>query len=131
MPKTVAVVNSSDDTVEMLRVAFENEGLHTVTGHISDIKRGKTNFLELMQEYDPAVVLYDIAMPYKENWVFLQMLLDTDVAKGRKFLITTTTRAALQEAAGPAIQAFELSEKPYDMKDARRFVQTDGWDRSQ
>ena len=115
MHKMVAVVDSSYDTVEMLKLAFENEGFNTVTANIPDIKTGKTGLLALMQQHDPALVLYDVAIPYKENWIFLQRLLKTDVAKGRKFLITTSNKALLQEAAGPEIEAFELSEKPYDI----------------
>ena len=129
MPKTVAVINSNDDTVEMLRLALEIEGFNTVTAHIPDIKRGKTNFLELMQQHDPALVALRFAIPYKENWVFLQLVLETDAAKGRKFLITTTNKALLQEAAGPDVDAFELSEKPYDMKmlvdSVKRMIESD------
>jgi hypothetical protein len=37
MPFTAAVINSNDDTVEMVRFALEHAGLNTVTAHISDI----------------------------------------------------------------------------------------------
>jgi DNA-binding response OmpR family regulator len=116
MALTVAVINSNDDTVDMLRFAFEKAGFNTVTAHIADIKRGKTDFLELIQQHDPALILYDVAHPYKENWVFLQMLRTTDAVKGRQFLLTTTNKALLQKAAGPEIDVFELSEKPYDIQ---------------
>jgi len=115
MPFTAAVINSNEDTVEMLRFALEREGLNTVTAHIADIKRGTTDFLEFMKTHDPAIVVYDIGHPYKENWVFLHLLMNTDAGKRTRFFFTTTNKALLRKAAGPDIGAFELSEKPYDL----------------
>ena len=40
----LAVINSSDDTVEMLRTCLQQEGFTSVvTTHITDIKRGWTD----------------------------------------------------------------------------------------
>src|SRR4051812_23925152 len=116
MPITAAVINSSEDTVEMLRTALEEGGLNTATAHIADIKRGITDFLEFMQRHDPAVVIYDISHPYKENWTFLQLLMATEAGKRTKFFLTTTNKALLRKAAGNDIEVYELSEKPYDIR---------------
>lgn len=122
MAVTVAVINSSDDTVEMVRLMMERAGFNTATGHISDIKKGATDFLQFMNQHDPDIVIYDVGHPYKENCTFLQLLLNTEVGKRTKFLLTTTNRALLQKAAGPDIEAFELSEKPYDLNDLVQLV---------
>src|SRR5262245_53827381 len=99
----------------MLRFSLEHAGLNTVTAHITDIKRGTTDFLEFMKQHDPAIVVYDVAHPYKENWTFLKLLMSTGAGKSTKFFLTTTNKALLHKAAGSDIDAFELSEKPYDI----------------
>jgi DNA-binding NtrC family response regulator len=122
MAYTAAVINSNEDTVEMLRIALEHEGFNTASAHISDIKRGVTDFTEFMKQHDPAIVVYDIAHPYKENWVFLQLLLSTDASKKTKFLLTTTNKDLLRRVAGPDIEVFELSEKPYELENLIKSV---------
>jgi DNA-binding NtrC family response regulator len=99
----------------MLRFALEHAGLNTVTAHISDIKRGITDFLEFIKQHDPAIVVYDVGHPYKENWTFLKLLMSSDAGKSTKFFLTTTNKGLLQKVAGSDIDAFELSEKPYDI----------------
>jgi DNA-binding response OmpR family regulator len=113
--ETVAVINSSEDTVEMLRLALQMEGFNSVvTGHIHDFKTGEADFLAFLQTYDPRVIVYDIAIPYDKNWTFLRLLLDSDHMRGRKLVITTTNKKALDEIVGPT-DAFEIVGKPYDI----------------
>jgi DNA-binding response OmpR family regulator len=113
--ETVAVMNSSDDTVEMLRFALQAEGFSSVvTGHIHDFKTGAADFPEFLQTHDPRVLIYDIAIPYDKNWTFLRLLLDSDQMRGRKLVITTTNKKRLDEIVGPT-DAFEIVGKPYDI----------------
>ena len=39
----VAIINSNDDVVEMLRLSFEQAGFLVVSAHADAIKRGLTN----------------------------------------------------------------------------------------
>ena len=50
----IAVFNSSDDTVEMLRTALEGDGLHTVSGHIGELKKGELDFVAFIEHHRPA-----------------------------------------------------------------------------
>ena len=70
MAQTIAVLNSNQDVVEMLRTVMEQAGFNTVTTHVPDIKRGEEDFLSFLRKHDPAVIVYDIAPPYRENWNF-------------------------------------------------------------
>jgi CheY-like chemotaxis protein len=117
MPHTVAILNSNEDVLEMLRFAFEDAGFNTVTAHVPDIKRGHTDFLAFLEKHDPDAIIYDIAPPYRDNWTFLQLVLSMDPVKRRKVVLTTSNRRLLQETAGEAVQAFEISEKPYDIQE--------------
>jgi DNA-binding response OmpR family regulator len=111
---TVAVVNSSDDTVEMLRVALQHAGFESVTAHVDDVKRGVLDFSRFLTEHDPRVVIYDVSPPYEQNWTFLQMLRTTDAMRGRLVVLTTTHKGHLDELVGPT-DAVEIVGKPYDV----------------
>lgn len=113
---TIAVINSNEDTVEMLRLCLQNHGFSSVvTGHVVDIKNGRIDFLEFLRTHDPAVFVWDIAIPYDENWRFLEMLMTSSGMNGRKFVITTTNKRALDSLVGPT-DTIEIVGKPYDLE---------------
>ena len=66
----VAVFNSSSDTVELLRTVLEANGLHTVPGHIGELKKGELDFVA----FQPA--------------------------QGCRFILTTTNKPALDKLVG-------------------------------
>ena len=111
----IAVVNSSEDTVEMLRACLQQRGFTSVVGgHVHDFKTGAADFPAFIAAYNPAVLVYDISLPYDRNWTFLKLLLDTDALRGRKMVLTTTNKARLEELVGPT-ETFEIVGKPYDL----------------
>jgi DNA-binding response OmpR family regulator len=110
----VAVLNSSEDIVGMLREALQEEGFTVVVAHVPDVKAGREDIVAFLHRYNPQVVVYDISPPYQENWTFLRLIQDTDAARGRAFVLTTTNRRALAEVVGEAL-TIELLGKPYDL----------------
>ena len=112
---TIAIFNSSTDVVQMLRTALEVEGFKTVTAHVPDIKQGTEDLLAFLARHDPQVIIYDVSLPYAENWTFLRLVQDTTAVKGRAFIVTTPNKAALEEAVGDT-GAIELLGKPYDLE---------------
>jgi hypothetical protein len=110
----VGIVNSSDDTVAMLRTVMEQAGFLTVPAHVTDIRNGREDFVEYVRSNDLRVVVYDVSPPYEENWTFLKLLLDTEVMRGRGIVLTTTNKAALERLVGPT-DAIEILGKPYDL----------------
>ena len=113
MPK-VAIINSSEDTVEMLRTLLEREGWQTVQGHVDDLKRGRVDFLQFLQIHDPGVIIYDVPPPYDQNWAFLRLLRSSRAMEGRVVIVTTTNKMALERFVGPT-DALEIFTKPYDV----------------
>jgi len=111
----VAVVNSNEDIVEMLCMALESAGITAVPGHVIDFKRGRADFRAFVEQHNPAVIVYDLAPPYRDNWQFLQELSHSEAGKNRRFVLTTTNKKKVAEAAGQDVDAFEISEKPYDI----------------
>lgn len=119
----IAVINSSDDTVEMLRTCLQQEGFTSVvTGHVTDIKRGRTDFTEFLAQHDPQVLVYDISIPYKENWSFLRLLMGSEEMNGRRVVVTTTNKKVLESFVGKT-DAIEIHGKPYDLQEIVQSVE--------
>ena len=113
----VAVINSNEDTVEMLRAFLQHDGFTTVvTGHVTDIRNGRLDFLRFVEEHQPAVIVYDISIPYAENWRFLQLLCSSEAMNGRKVVVTTTNKRVLDALVGEDTGALEIIGKPYDLR---------------
>jgi DNA-binding response OmpR family regulator len=115
-PPVIAVINSSEEVVTMLRELFEEEGFRTVAGHIPEIRRGEEDLIAFFEQHDPAVVVWDIALPYEENWTFFRLVQNTRAAQGRSFILTTTNRRALEDVAGDT-GAIEVVGKPFDLEE--------------
>ena len=112
---TVAVLNSSLDTIDMLKARLHYSGFPSVVGaHVYGFRTGAADIRKFLEQHDPRVLIYDIAIPYEENWRFLQELLTTDVMAGRRVVLTTTNRKVLESMVGPT-NAFEVHGKPYDI----------------
>jgi CheY-like chemotaxis protein len=112
---SVAVINTNEDTVEMLRACLQQNGFTAVvTGHVADIKRGTTDLLQFLEAHDPQVFLWDISLPYEENWRFLQMIMGHERMRNRRFVLTTTNKRALEALVGPTA-TIEIVGKPYDL----------------
>ena len=118
----VAILNSSEDTVEMLRIQLENAGMATVGGHVPDIKRGKLDFQDFVGRHRPDVIVWDIGPPYEENWAFFNLVRTTDAAREVRFVLTTTNRDRLLKVCGDC-DPVEIVGKPYDLDQVTKAVQ--------
>lgn len=110
----VAVLNSNDDMVELLRIALEQVGLVVVSAHVDAVRRGQVNLSEFVNEHQPDVIVYDVVPPYDSSWRFLQHLRDTTM-RDRRFVITSTNARRAAELAGTAEDIHEVIGKPYDI----------------
>src|SRR5262245_21286455 len=111
----IAVFNSSSDTVDLLRTALEQEGFHTVAGHIPEVKQGSVDFISFIEHHDPGVIIYDISLPYEANWNFLRLVRSSGAVAGKTFVLTTTNKPALEALVG-ATETIEIIGKPYDLQ---------------
>ena len=97
----VAIINTNDDLVNVLREALIEHGFNVVTGHIRDIKSGRLDFGEFLRVHNPAVTIYDISVPYEDSWTFFQTLTQLPDAANREFVVTTVNKRVLQQRVGP------------------------------
>ncbi len=113
--QTVAVLNASEDVVELFRVLLEAEGYNTVGAHVPQFERGDADILEFMNKHNPEAIIYDVPPPYEQSWTFARMVMNLEVMKGRKIVFTTTNKARLEAVTGD-ISSFEIAQKPYDFQ---------------
>jgi CheY-like chemotaxis protein len=115
-PPAVAIINSTPDVIEMLRLAFESAGITAVGTFTHAIRDGEIDIEAFMRQHDPQVVLYDIAPPYPNNWLLFQHIAHLPVMKGKHFILTTTNRMHVEKlAAGSKLPIFEIVGTPYDL----------------
>ena len=110
----VAVINTSEQLIALLRLALESEGYRTVTAFTHELKSRDIDLAAFLQEHDARVIVYDIAVPYEENWDFFQELLRMPSVASRQFVLTTTNKRALDELVGPT-RTLEIIGKPFDL----------------
>jgi len=99
-PPVIAVVNSSDDLIRLLRDELIRIGFNVVTAHIREIKSGQQDFTGFLAGHNPQVIVYDISVPYEENWTFLQTLRKVPEAQDRHWVVTTVNKRVLDQRVG-------------------------------
>ena len=112
---TVAVINGLQDTIDMLRMAIEEAGFRVVEAQARDIRLGVVDLAEFVERHGVSVVLYDIAIPYAENWQAVEGWRSAPALERIPFVLTTTNQRALDSIVGRS-DAIEIVGKPYDLK---------------
>jgi DNA-binding response OmpR family regulator len=109
----VLILNGSEDLLEVLADLLEAEGLHPICARIPDVERGKVDLPRLVQENDPAVIVFDVSVPFGRSWATFQEVFALPEVAGRPFVLTTTNKEGSEEYTGPDV--IELVLKPYDI----------------
>src|SRR5918996_6569682 len=114
-PPVVAIFNSNDDLVELLRQLLEQAGFVTVTGHIDDVRRGELDLVNFVKQHQPNVIVYDLVPPYDRSWNYLYLLRDSEPLRGRPFVLTSVNAARAIEVVGQSEMVYEVIGKPLDL----------------
>jgi DNA-binding response OmpR family regulator len=119
-PPVVAVINTSPDVVDMLRLSLEHAGFVVVSAFTFEIRDGVTDVENFVRQHRPSVILYDIAPPYEASWQLFRHIRAMEVMKGRRFVLTTTNARQVQKLVGTAEEIHEIVGKPYDLDEITR-----------
>jgi DNA-binding NtrC family response regulator len=124
MQKTpvVAVINSTKDIVDLLRISIEQAGFIVVTTMTTMIRDGEVDIEHFIRHHDPAVIVYDIAPPYDPNWRLFEHLAALPIVQGRQFVVTSTNAKHVERLAGAQQNVYEIVGKPEDLARVVRAV---------
>jgi DNA-binding response OmpR family regulator len=122
----VAIINTTPDVVDMLRIAFESEGFVVVSTFTHLIRDGEVDIEAFGRLHRPDVILYDIAPPYGSNWRLFEHVSRLQVFERTPFVITSTNPARVGEVAADNQPVLEIIETPYELgaliKRARQLI---------
>ena len=111
----VAIVNTSPDIVDMLRMAFQRAGIVVVSAFTHSIREGDVNLEHFIRQHDPRVIVYDIAPPYDANWQFFQHLSQLNFMKDRVYVLTSTNTKHVASLVGRDRRIYEIVGRPIDI----------------
>ena len=114
-PPVVAILNSNDDLVELLRSLLEQAGFVTVTGHVDEVRRGELDLVNFVKQHEPNVIVYDLVPPYDRSWKYLHLLRDSEPLKGRPFVLTSVNADRASEVVGRSEMVYEVVGKTTDL----------------
>jgi CheY-like chemotaxis protein len=117
----VAVFNTSEDTTDLLRLVLEQAGFVVVTAFTNFLRDGKIDFESFMRQHRPRVIVYDVAIPYEQNWRLFEHFRRSPACQGVEFVVTTTNAAQVEQVADGQ-PVYEIVGKPYDLDQLVRAV---------
>ena len=115
-PPVVAIINTSDDLVELLKVNIEATGYLVVTVHISQIRSAQFDVETWLKVNDPKVVVYDVAAPYDKSWRFLDHLRASPAFVGRHFVLTSPNVARVHQVVKTEETVYEVVGQAEDLE---------------
>lgn len=110
----VAVLNTSPDFIQILTEILELEGFTVIADYILEFRQGRKDIRAFFADHAPDVVIYDVALPYRENWEFFQHVQAVSGLKPCQFILVTTNRNALNQLVGMTT-SIEIIGKPTDL----------------
>lgn len=111
----LGVINTSQEVRDLLTAVFEDEGYRVISTFTPQVKRGDPRFEDFIGRHQPVVIIYDVAIPYEENWQLFQTMYHSDAGQRTRWVVTSTNKRALESLVGPT-PALELIGKPYDLE---------------
>ena len=111
----VAVVNTSPDTIDLLRDALDRAGFLVVSCYTHDIRDGRIDFEAFMRTHKPAVIAYDIAPPYERNISLYRHIRGMEAIRDARFVITATNAAQVQTLIGRDEHVYEIVGREEDL----------------
>src|SRR5688572_7076588 len=114
-PSVVAILKSNDDLVEMMKTLIEKAGFTTVSGHVDEVRRGKLDLVNFVEQHDPRVIVYDLVPPYDRSWNYLHLLRDSEPLRGRPFVLTSVNPSRATEVVGQSEMVYEIVGKSVDL----------------
>jgi CheY-like chemotaxis protein len=114
-PVTVAIVNTTPDTVQMVRDALHPAGFLVVSCFTHDIRDAKVDFAAFLRLHKPRVILYDLAPPYERNFQLFQHVRAMPDVADVQFVVTSVNPKNVQGLVGRDEHVYEIVDREEDL----------------
>lgn len=114
-PPVVAIINTSDDLVELLKMKIEAAGFVVTTVHVSDIRAAQFDAESFLRLHDPKVIVYDVVAPYDRSWRFLDHLRTSPGFEHRRFVLTSMNPARVHDLVKTDETVYEVVGQDEDI----------------
>ena len=109
----VAVVNSSEDVVQLLADYLRLDGFRAVT-HVTPIRWGSEPVVRFVSELRPDACIYNVSLPYAES--FAEFRAVCAAVPDVPCVLVTTNLHALRSLVGDGdVDGIEVIGKPFDL----------------
>jgi DNA-binding NtrC family response regulator len=112
---TVAVINSTSDITDLLRIALEQSGFLVFTALTPELRDGHVDIDRFLREHRPRVVVYDVSPPYDANFRMFEHVAAMPSASDTQFVLTSTNPKHLEHMARLHQRVYEIIGKPFDI----------------
>jgi hypothetical protein len=94
---------------------LERAGFVVVSCFTYDIRDGKIDFEAFMRTHRPAVIAYDVAVPYVKNFRLYEHVRAMEAVQDSRFVLTSTNAAVVQKLVGRDEKVYEVVDKNEDL----------------
>lgn len=107
--------NSSLDAIKLVSGALEHAGFGVIGVPMHEVRDGTRDIPALIATHDPAVIVYDIGPPYRENWAMFERLRQLPAMQQRHIVITAANARQVEPLVGDDERIYEVVDNPADL----------------
>jgi len=110
----VGLFDSNPAAIVRISRLLESAGFEVISRLIPDARSRRLDVEAFMKRHDPAVVIYEIGPPYKENWAMFEQIRATSMRDCR-FVLTSANAAQVERLAEHDERIFEIVDNRFDV----------------
>jgi CheY-like chemotaxis protein len=114
-PPTVAIINTTPDTVEMLRQLLQSAGFVVCSCFTHDVRDGRMDLEAFMRQHRPSVIVYDLAPPYERNFRLFRHVQSMPAMAGCQFVLTSVNPSNVRAMIGRDERVYEVVDREEDL----------------
>jgi len=119
---TILLLNSQPDFITLLSDWFGGLGASVHHVRSLDLCHHLEDSKQLLGTIRPDVVLFDLSIPYEQNWQCFKYLSEIALFGPTPLILTTTNRRAVDQIIG-STDAFEVIGTPHDLWHLQELVE--------
>lgn len=112
----VGIINDEEDLIILMEYSLKDAGFKTATARLLDLQQDSSKYPAFLKQFNPAILIFDVSPPYRDNWLFIKSLLSRPESYGLGAVLTSTNTQLLQACVGN--EEVEIIGKPFETLDS-------------